>query len=210
MQTLQGHNWWVWSADFSPGGRRIVTASQDGKAIVWEQSIENGPYEELTQFTQHRGPVYVARFSPDGTQIATAGYDRRVLIWNPDVVNPPDIARRLDNQPDLPSPFVELGTHEGPVRGLSFALDGNVLATGGQDNVIRVWEVSSGEQIAVLRGHASHVRDCVFSPDDNSLLSAGRDGQIKRWQPQSYAEMVVFDRRNIWRARCSAGSTLFT
>ncbi|TWU24730.1 WD40 domain-containing protein [Bythopirellula polymerisocia] len=193
LQTLQGHNWWVWSAEFSPGGSRIVTSSQDGKAIVWEQDTQDGPYEELTQFTQHRGPVYAARFSPDGSQIATVGYDRRVLLWNPDEVHPPDIARRLDNKPDLPSPFIELGTHEGPVRGLSFAPNGNTLATGGQDNVIRIWDLHGGKQIAVLRGHASHVRDCVFSPDGDSLLSAGRDKHVKRWQPEHYAEMVVLD-----------------
>lgn len=194
LQTLRGHNWWVWSAEFSPAGQRIVTASQDGKAIVWEQTTENGPYEEMTQFTQHRGPVYAARFSPDGSQIATAGYDRRVLLWNPDEVHPPDIARRLDHKPDLPSPFVQLGIHEGPVRGLSFAPDGQTLASGGQDNVIRIWQISSGKQLMELRGHASHVRDCVYSPDGDSLLSAGRDGQVKLWQPDRYAEMVVFDK----------------
>ncbi|QEG36789.1 WD40 domain-containing protein [Bythopirellula goksoeyrii] len=193
LQTLQGHNWWVWSAQFSPDGRRIVTASQDGKAIVWEQADEEGPYVESTQFTQHRGPVYAARFSPDGSQIATAGYDRRVLLWNPEKVHPPDIARRLDSLPDLPSPFVELGIHEGPVRGLSFAPDGETLASGGQDNVVRIWQLASGTQVAQLRGHASHVRDCVFSPDGESLLSAGRDAQVKLWQPQRYAEMVVLE-----------------
>ncbi len=193
LQAMKGHNWWVWSAEFSPGGKRIVTASQDGKAIIWEQVEKDGPYEEITQFTQHRGPVYAARFSPDGTQIATAGYDRRVLLWNPDEVHPPDIGRRLDSLPDLPSPFVELGTHEGPVRGLSFAPKGNILASGGQDNVIRIWEIASEEQLLDLRGHASHVRDCAFSPTGESLLSAGRDGLVKLWLPHQYAEMVVLE-----------------
>ena len=190
VQTLEGHNWWVWSAEFSPDGRRLVTASQDGKAIVWEQTPD-GSYVQRTQFTQHRGPVYVAQFSPDGRQVATAGYDRRVLLWNPDEVQPPDVARRLDGSPDLPSPFVELGTHAGPVRGLSFRPDGRTLASGGQDNVIRLWNLSDATPLAELRGHASHVRDCVYSPDGQFLLSAGRDQQIKLWQPERYAETVV-------------------
>ena len=180
----------MWSADFSPDGQRIVTASQDGKAIVW-QLADNGEYEYLTEFAQHRGPVYDGRFSPDGRRIATAGYDRRVLLWNPDEVHPVEVGRRLDGQPDLPAPFVELGAHAGPVRSLSFDPNGTTLASGGEDNVIRLWDLSTAGRSMELRGHASHVRDCTYSADGNWLLSAGRDEVIKLWQPNDYAEQVV-------------------
>ncbi len=197
-QELKRHNWWVWSAVFSPDGERIVTASQDGKAIVWELGEDGkggreSEYEYLTEFAQHRGPVYEARFSPDGSRIATAGYDRRVLLWNPDEVHPVDVARRLDGQPDLPAPFVELGVHTGPARCLTFAPDGETLASGGQDNVIRIWDLATGKQAEELRGHASHVRDCAYSSDGEWLLSAGRDQEIKLWQPAKYAEMIVLN-----------------
>jgi WD40 repeat protein len=191
LQELKRHNWWVWSADYSRDGERIVTASQDGKAIVWQRG-DDGKYEYLTEFAQHRGPVYEARFSADGSQIATAGYDRRVLLWNPDEVHPVDIGRRLDGAADLPAPFVELGVHTGPVRCLSFDPDGNSLASGGQDNVIRIWDLKTNKQAGELRGHASHVRDCSYSSDGTWLLSAGRDQKIKLWQPDNSAEMVVF------------------
>ena len=192
IQTLQGHNWWVWAAEFSPDGRRIVTASQDGKAIIWQWDAAAKLFAPATEFAQHRGPVYAAQFSPDGKQVATAGYDRRILLWNPADVRPVDIARRLDGKSDLPSPFVELGVHAGPARTLAFAPDGKTLATGGQDNVLRIWQLVDPKQIAELRGHASHVRDCVYSPDGTRILSAGRDQQIKLWQPAAYAERIEF------------------
>jgi WD40 repeat protein len=191
IQTLRLHNWWVWSADFSPDGQRIVTASQDGKAIVW-QMADNGAYEYRTEFAQHRGPVYDGQFSPDGKQVATAGYDRRVLLWNPDEVHPVDVGRRLDGQADLPAPFVELGVHTGPVRSVSFAPDGKTIASGGEDNVIRLWSLATDGATKELRGHSSHVRDCTYSADGEWLLSAGRDEIIKLWQPSEYAEQVVF------------------
>jgi len=195
-QTLTGHSWWVWAAEFSPDDRRIVTASQDGKAIVWqrdEQRDKNGAYQPLTEFAKHSGPIYAAQFSPDGSTIATAGYDRRVLLWNPDEVQPVDIARRLDDKTDPPAPFRELAQHEGPVRTLAFSPEGGQLISGGQDNVLRVWDLNTNREQAVLRGHASHVRDCVFSPDGKWLLSAGRDQQIKLWQPDGYGEAFVLD-----------------
>ncbi len=188
-QTLQGHSWWVWAAEFSPDGRRIVTAGQDGKAMVWQQ--EGSQYEVLTEFTKHRGPIYAAQFSPDGATIATAGDDRRVLLWNPDEVRPIDIALRLDALPDPPAPFRELALHKGPVRSLAFSPEGSRLVSGGQDNVLRVWDFSQGRETVVLRGHASHVRDCTFSPDGEWLLSASRDRQIKLWRPERYGETLV-------------------
>ena len=191
IQVLRGHSWWVWSAEFSPDGRRIVTAGQDGKAVVWQRAGESGPFEMLTEFARHRGPVYVARFSPDGRQVATGGYDGRVLLWNPDEVQPVDLARRLDGLPDPPAPFRELAGHTAPVRALAYSPQGEVLASGGQDNVIRIWELPSGELDKTLRGHASGVRGCDFSADGRQLLSAGRDHQIKLWEPATYAEQVV-------------------
>lgn len=195
IQILKGHNWWVWSAEFSPDDQRIVTASQDGKAMVWQRN-SGGAYELLTEFAQHRGPVYDAQFSPDGSHIASAGFDGRVLLWKPDDVHPVDIALRLDGEADLPSIFVEIGTHSGPVRCLSFSPGGEYLASGGQDNVVRIWNTETASQSVELRGHSSHVRNCTFSADGNWLVSAGRDQLIKLWRPAEYAEHVVLQDEN--------------
>ncbi|MEM8945532.1 MAG: protein kinase [Planctomycetota bacterium] len=188
-QTLSGHSWWVWAAEFSPDNERIVTISQDGTAIVWAR--KDGRYQWLTEFAKHKGPIYAAQFSPDGQSVATAGYDRRVLMWSPETAQPIDIGRRLNRETDPPAPFVELAQHDGPIRTLAFSPDGQQLVSGGQDNVLRVWDFRSGVESEVIRGHASHVRDCAFSPDGKKLLSGGRDQLIKLWQPSAYGEALV-------------------
>ncbi|MCC6493920.1 MAG: protein kinase [Pirellulales bacterium] len=199
IQVLRGHTWWVWAAEFSPDGKSIVTAAQDGKAIVWRLAPEANRrgadaaspeqrFTPVTEFTQHRGPIYAARFSPDGQVIATGGYDGRVLAWAPEAAQAVDIARRLDGAADPESEFMELAVHRGPVRTLAFAPDGKRLASGGQDNVVMVWDVAARTPLQQLRGHASHVRSCSFSANGKVLLTAGRDAQIKLWRPESYAE----------------------
>ncbi len=194
VQQLKGHSWWVWNAEFSKDNNRIVTAGQDGKAIVWSRQASQGAYRPLTEFTKHRGPINAATFSPDGSRIATAGADGRILIWNPDEVQPVDIARRIDNEVDPPAPYVEFLGHEKPVCSIAFSPDGSQLISGGEDNVSRIWQVATGEQLLSLRGHTSYVRDCVFSPDGSRVLSASRDQQVKLWDPSSYGEALALGR----------------
>lgn len=188
IQVLRRHNWWVWSAEFSSDDQRIVTVGQDGKAVVWQQDGDRG-FTLQTEFAKHRGPIYAARFAPDDSRVVTVGYDGRVLLWNPDAVEPVDIEGRLDGRADPPAPYVELLGHRGPVRAVEFSQDGATLATGGQDNLIILWDLASGEIRRTLRGHASHVRGLALSADGASLLSASRDQLVKSWRPATYAEV---------------------
>ena len=66
---LTGHQDLVTSVAFSPDGRRLVTASRDNDAILWD--VETG--RQLSVLRAHFGPVFDAQFSPDGRWIVTAG-----------------------------------------------------------------------------------------------------------------------------------------
>ena len=194
IQRLRGHSWWVRSAQFSPDNERIVTVGEDGKAVVWQRTTKAGPYEIQTEFIRHRGPIHAAKFSPNGKLIATAGVDGRVLLWNPDQVQKVDIARRIDDLPDPPAPYREFIGHQKAVHGLDFSPDGERLVSASEDNVVRIWQVRSGEEVANLRGHTSYVLDCQFSPDGSQILSAGRDQQVKLWNPATYGESLALGR----------------
>ena len=66
---LTGHEDSVTSVDFSPDGQRLVTASRDNDAILWD--VETGRQRSVLR--AHFGPVFDAQFSPDGRWIVTAG-----------------------------------------------------------------------------------------------------------------------------------------
>lgn len=69
--------------------------------------------------------------------------------------------------------------HSGGVRALAFAPDGTRLASGGDDGVLRLWDVGRG--CAYCFRHAGAVTVVAFAPDGERLLSAGEDGMLRLW-----------------------------
>src|SRR5450432_3481313 len=73
-----GHTGPVQYAIFSPDGKRVVTASHDKTAKIWDVSSGN----LLANLTGHSNFVYAAAFSPNGSKIVTASFDGLAKIWN--------------------------------------------------------------------------------------------------------------------------------
>ena len=74
------------------------------------------------------------------------------------------------------------------VTGLAFSPDGHRLASCSDDTTVALWEVSTGQAIETLRGHASNVNDVRFSPDGKLVASGGFDETLRIWDPASSQE----------------------
>jgi U3 small nucleolar RNA-associated protein 13 len=127
-------------------------------------------------------PVIVTAVDPTGTLVATGGADGIVKVW------------------DIRKGFVthNLRGHSGLVSALSFFMaEGEarvemevkakkgkkrdvmgrfMLATGGEDTNILVWDLETTTNVVTLQKHGSIVRGLDWSPDGKRLLSGGRDG----------------------------------
>ena len=111
----------VWSARFSPDGQRVVTASEDRTARVWDAATG----QPLTEPVLHKWIVISARFSPDGKRIVTASLDRTARVWD---------AR-------TGRPLTEPLRHDDWVADAEFSPDGNWVVTASSDGTARVWEL---------------------------------------------------------------------
>jgi WD40 repeat protein len=74
---LSGHASNVVNASFSAYGKRVVTASRDNTARLWDLS---GAVPETVELDGHTGPVNTAAFSADGKRVVTASYDGNAII----------------------------------------------------------------------------------------------------------------------------------
>jgi len=188
---LRGHSWWVWSAAFSADEKQIVTAGQDGKAIVWSFDSSGATPRVLQHkvFVGHEGPVFAAAFSPDGRQVASAGYDKRVLLWQPEKIKDVDLKDLVAEGPQTAQESRSFEGHSAPVRTVGFSANGEYLLSGGDDNTARIWDTTTGRTRSVLHGHSRPLESCAFSSDGRQVLSGGQQGQIKLWSLHDYKEM---------------------
>jgi len=157
LLTIPGGDGGVFSVAYHPDGKRIAVASAYTVAL---HDAETGRL--IRKFEGHQSFVYAVAFARDGASLATAGGPIR--IW------------------DVESGHL-LQTLPSSSLALAFDSTGTKIA-GGLGNVVRVWDVKKGDEIASYRGHRSTFRCVAFNPRGEGLLTGGTDGTAILWAAQ--------------------------
>ena len=144
---------------------------------------------------KHGSNVQTVSYSPVNPSIvASAGTNGEIKLWN------------LRN-----GTSVTLGRHDDTVNSIAFSPDGTLLASGGDDHVLKLWDVNHKHPIAT-RDHItdrtrSQVKAVTFSPDGRMIATGGRHAKL--WDAYTLNQIVTFQHHEwVWSVAFSTDGTL--
>lgn len=162
-----GHTDAIADVCFSPDKLRLVTASHDRTARVWD--VRTG--DCLHAFRGHVGKVLCAAFSPDNKFIATGAMDGALMIWDACTYAYVRTVRG----------------HTGPFFRIVFSTDGTRFATCSNDKTAKLWDAATGDCLCTFRGHTGWVTHVALSSDGARLATNSHDKTARTWNASTGA-----------------------
>jgi WD40 repeat protein len=178
LHHLKGNKLQLLAVAFSPKGDMLATAGHmDQNIILWD--IESG--KELRRIaTPYTMGLRCLAWSPNGKVLACGGRKSEDPLKPVDAVCLWGAATGEHLQEWTAHQRGETARNE--MRGLAFSPDGALLASGGGDKTVGLWDAATGKVRSRLLGHQRDVTAIAFSPDSRMLASGSDDRTVRLWE----------------------------
>lgn len=169
--------------------------------VLYNPAFKRDLDVDLVQSLDHSSVVCCVKFSKNGEFIAT-GCNKTTQVF--DVKTGALIAKLIDDNSSNSNAVEGEGDGEGKdgasganasasanangdlyIRSVCFSPDGKLLATGAEDKLIRIWDLSTKRIIKILRGHEQDIYSLDFFPDGDRLVSGSGDRTVRIWDLRS-------------------------
>jgi WD repeat-containing protein 48 len=164
----QAHTHWVNDIVLAQHNTALVSASSDLTVRVWRPLSNES--EAPQTIGQHADYVKcLATPNSNADWVASGGLDRRICLWD---LN--GAGKKLE---------IEVGDEEKSEKGSVYALSvsRSMMASGGPDAIVRLWDPKSGKRVTKFLGHTDNVRDILINETGDTIMTASSDQTVKVW-----------------------------
>lgn len=185
----RAHMTWVNDIVLAQNNSALVSGSSDLTVKLWRPNSE----EQLAPQTlgQHDDYVKCVAAPPadmGAPWVASGGLDKRIFLWD------------LSGHGKMLS--IDCSGEEKPEKGSVYALAAgrNIIANGGPESIVRLWDPRSGNRVSKFVGHTANIRSILISDDGDLLLTASSDQTVKLWSVTAGRCMYTFTMHNesVW------------
>ncbi|MGF1515382.1 MAG: NB-ARC domain-containing protein [Elainellaceae cyanobacterium] len=178
IAVLRGYDRRIRSLVFSPDEQHLASASDDSSVVLWSTRTWRRVGTHTGSFRERRFREVL--FDPTGSALIAANQTGKIYVW------------AVGADPGLQNPRL-LTCDDALVRTIAIHPDGHILASGGDDGIVKLWAFTTGQFLGALPGKTNWIRKIVFSQDGNYLASSSEDGKIQVWNIMAREQTHCFE-----------------
>lgn len=217
-RTLKGHLAKIYAMHWSTDRRHLVSASQDGKLIIWDAYTTN----KVHAIPLRSSWVMTCAYAPSGNYVACGGLDNICSIYNLSArEGPTRVARELSGHSgylsccrfindrriitssgdmtcmlwdiESGSKVTEFADHLGDVMSISInPTNQNVFVSGACDAFAKLWDIRTGKAVQTFAGHESDINAIQFFPDGNAFGTGSDDTSCRLFDIRADRELNTY------------------
>lgn len=222
-RTLKGHLAKIYAMHWSTDRRTLVSASQDGKLIIWDAYTTN----KIHAIPLRSSWVMTCAYAPSGNYVACGGLDNICSVYNlSSREGPTRVARELSGHSgylsccrfindrriltssgdmtcmlwdvDTGSRVTEFADHLGDVMSISInPTNQNIFVSGACDAFAKLWDIRTGKAVQTFSGHESDINAIQFFPDGNAFGTGSDDASCRLFDIRADRELNQYSVRPV-------------
>ncbi|EEQ32351.1 WD repeat protein [Microsporum canis CBS 113480] len=176
---IQAHTHWINDIILTQNNSTLVSASSDTTVRAWRQASDDYPPAVIGKHTDYVKCLATPQSNADW--VASGSLDHKIYLWD---LNGGGERMKID-----------VSEHDKTPKGSVYALSakGSILASGGPDSVVRIWDSKTGKLVTKFVGHTDNVRSILVNRDGDTIMTASSDQTVKVWSMAAdHPQLSVF------------------